>query len=127
MDVKSAKQWYKSLSETPEFHAEELKLDFANSIEKMMTRRDVNKAELARRISSSPAYISKLLSGDANVTIETMAKLTESIDCIVHIKVFSKSSNVRWFETIEGSNKNQKDAKVAAQYWQRSKGQLTHG
>lgn len=98
--------WYKGIEDSDlDYVQESLKLDFAVAIERAMEDRDINKSEMATKIESSPAYITKVLRGDANVTIETMAKLTHALDYCVHIVLARKSHKVRWFEVIEGSSK----------------------
>src|SRR5438132_59625 len=44
----------------------------AERIYDIMLERGVRKVELARRLGTSPAHVSKLLSGEQNLTIETM-------------------------------------------------------
>ena len=58
---------------------EDAKIEFALSFEHFLDKSGMNKAELAKRLDVSPAYISKVLRGDANVTIETMVKLIRAV------------------------------------------------
>ncbi len=98
--------WYKGIENSDlEYFEENLKLDFAVAIEKAMIDRDINKSDLASKIATSPAYITKVLRGDANVTIATMAKLSHALDYCVHINLSRKESNAKWFQLIQGSAK----------------------
>jgi len=98
--------WYKGIDNSDLEYAEEnLKIDFAVAVEKAMIDRDVNKSNLAIKIGSSPAYITKVLRGDANVTIATMAKLSHALDYCVHIALTPNESNVKWFQIIQGGAK----------------------
>jgi len=54
---------------------EEQLLNAARRISDAMAEQDVSRAELARRLNVSPAYITKVLRGHANLTIQTMAKI----------------------------------------------------
>jgi len=54
---------------------EELLLTVARRISDTMADQDVSRSELARRLGVSPAYVTKLLRGHANMTIETLAKI----------------------------------------------------
>jgi transcriptional regulator with XRE-family HTH domain len=54
---------------------EELLLNVARRISDVMADQDVSRSELARRLDVSPAYITKVLRGHANLTIQTMAKI----------------------------------------------------
>lgn len=102
----SSIDWYKGIEDSDlEYVEENLKLDFAVAIEKAMMDREINKSDLASKIESSPAYITKVLRGDANVTIATMAKLSHALDYCVHIALARKDHNVKWFQIIQGGVK----------------------
>jgi ribosome-binding protein aMBF1 (putative translation factor) len=58
-----------------EYPAEAAMLEFASALNDAMSAHQISRAELARRIGASPAYVTKVLRGDANLTIATMAKL----------------------------------------------------
>ena len=57
---------------------ERAKLSFAIDLEKRRRAAGLNYAALAKKIGSSPAYISKVFRGDTNLTIESMVKLTRA-------------------------------------------------
>lgn len=57
---------------------EHLKLDFALQLEKRRLNANLSYAELAKKLGTSAAYISKVFRGDANLTIESMVKLARS-------------------------------------------------
>lgn len=61
--------------------------DFIDQILKLMERRRVNRVELARRLGVVPAYVTRLLSGTANLTMETMVRMTEALNASVKIRV----------------------------------------
>ena len=44
-----------------------------------MQRQGVTRAELARRLGTSQAYITRVLSGNANFTLKTMARLAHAL------------------------------------------------
>jgi Helix-turn-helix. len=67
-----------------EFWAEMAKLEFVTSFNKAMTEKGVSKSDLARRIGKSPAYITKVMSGDANLTIESMVMLSRAVGSEVY-------------------------------------------
>jgi len=46
-----------------------------------MEENGVSRAELARRISKSPAYVTQILRGNANFTIGTMVRLAMALNC----------------------------------------------
>lgn len=55
------------------------KVDFASSLWRVMQQHNVSNSELAARIGKSRAWITKVLSGDCNFTIETMVDLADAV------------------------------------------------
>lgn len=58
-----------------EFHIARVKIEIAEQIYRMMEERKVTQAELARRLGKNRAYISRILKGTTNFTIETLVKI----------------------------------------------------
>lgn len=78
--------------------AEDLKLDFALSLERAMEHGSISKSDFARLTGVSQARISKVLRGDTNLTIESMVSLAKALGQKVHIHVADKNVKLRWFE-----------------------------
>ena len=76
--------------------AEGLKIRFAIQLDEYMKAEEINKAELARRMGVSPPMISKILRGDANLTIETIAKIVFALDADFHQKICRREFKARW-------------------------------
>lgn len=74
--------------------------DFTEDLFRLMEGRDVTKAELARRIGKSPAYVTKVFRGNSNFTIDSMVKLAHALDGQLCIHVGRKESSVRWLDVI---------------------------
>lgn len=74
--------------------------DFIEDLWRLMEDQGVNKAELARRIGKTPAYVTKVFRGTSNFTIESMVKLAHALDGQLCIHVGRKESQVRWFDVI---------------------------
>jgi len=62
-------------------------LDFTSDLSQMLKDANMTRSELAKRINSSRAYITKVFRGDANFTIETMVKLVRAAGGELHIEV----------------------------------------
>lgn len=62
-----------------EFWAGVAKLEFVVALNKAMTEKNITKSDLARLIDKSPAYITKIMSGDTNLTIESMVMLARAV------------------------------------------------
>ena len=82
--------------------AEGLKLDFALAINQMLEKRDITYADFARSVGVSPAYVSKVLRGDTNLTIETMVKLAMGVDGEVHLKITNAGKMYCWDKRYAG-------------------------
>ena len=79
----------------PDYELAHVEMDFTDSLEDLMRRRGVNKTELARRTGTSPAHITKILRGNANLTLATMVKLVRALDGELHVRACAKEDNAR--------------------------------
>jgi transcriptional regulator with XRE-family HTH domain len=73
------------------YWVEQLKLDFSISLEKRRKNAGLSYADLAKKIGTSPAYISKIFRGDANFTIESMVKLSRATGGRVDLRIIDES------------------------------------
>jgi len=74
----------KAARETHEYRAEGASIEFTNAMVTRMRQLDVSRSELAARIGVNPAYISKILRGDTNFSLETMVKIANALDSDFH-------------------------------------------
>jgi plasmid maintenance system antidote protein VapI len=74
--------------------------DFTEDLCRLMDEREITRAELARRIGSSRAYITKLLGGNANFTLTTMVKLAMAVGGAVHIHISDQRAVTRWHDEV---------------------------
>lgn len=56
----------------------------------------MTQADLARAIGKSPAYVSRILNGDTNFTLETMAALAMAVDGDIAIRLCGRDDRVMW-------------------------------
>lgn len=69
------------------YHVEEAILQFTSDLHQLMKNRGLNKAELARVLGTTPAYITKIFRGDANFTIESMIRLSRALGGHLHLEL----------------------------------------
>ena len=93
--------------------------EFTEDLSRLMKEQNVNRAELARRMGTSRAYITKMLGGNANFTLLTMVKLAMALDGAVHIHIADKRAVTRWQDTLPGKG-GKKGRKKAPKLRQRS-------
>lgn len=70
--------------------------EFTRDLDRLMKEKEVSRAELARRMGTSRAYITKMLGGNANFTLMTMVKLAMALDGAVHIHISDRRAVTRW-------------------------------
>jgi transcriptional regulator with XRE-family HTH domain len=58
-----------------DYRAQAAMRDFVRDLIERMDRQGLSQAKLAEAIDASPAYVSKVMRGDVNFTLETMTKL----------------------------------------------------
>jgi transcriptional regulator with XRE-family HTH domain len=78
------KTQHEILMEDPEFRRlltiEATVTEASEVIARLMSERKVSKAELARRLNKSRAWVTQLLSGKANMTVRTLAEVVYVLD-----------------------------------------------
>jgi transcriptional regulator with XRE-family HTH domain len=77
------------------------KLDFAIGLAKLLNRAGLSRSEFATRLGVSLPMVTKILRGDTNVTIETMAKAACAAQGRLHINLAPADSQCRWFEIVK--------------------------
>lgn len=89
MKAASLASWFGSL---PVDQAETIKLEIAVAIDKAIRASKLSRKQVAETLGTSPAWVTKVLRGDVNLTIESMAKLVEAVDYELQIKVVPKTA-----------------------------------
>lgn len=111
-------QWYQSLEHDDDYWVESAKVDFAVAMERLMKQRNIRKKDIAEQLHTSPAYITKVMRGDVNLTIESMVKLSRAVDGDLHIHIAPKAAKVRWAEVIRCQEPAQQESKwISTNSW----------
>lgn len=96
-------QFFDRAKKQTSFWAEGLILEFTEKMVRRMEELSVSKSELARRINTSPAYITKLLRGTTNFTVETMTKVALALECEVRLRLQPQGARTKWFDLWENT------------------------
>jgi len=80
------------------FWVEKLKLDFTKALSAQLKRKNIKKGELARKLDLSAPYITKVMRGEENLTIESMVKLARAAGGSLHLHISDENSDVSWIE-----------------------------
>lgn len=78
------------------------KLNFNEELARLMAAEDVSRAELARRLATSPAYVTKILRGDANFTLSSMVRIARALGAELRVHLAAESASTRWYDVVEG-------------------------
>ena len=88
-DLVSVKSQYAILMQDPAFRknlaVEALVLEAAEVVSRLMMEQDLSKADLARKLGKSRAWVTQLLNGSANMTVRTLAEVTFALDAEVRL------------------------------------------
>lgn len=83
--------WIKKLEQDDEgrriLEQERLILEVTEAIATLLQEQEVSRAELARRIGKSPAFVTKLLRGDNNFTLRTLSDVFFAMERAAHLSI----------------------------------------
>jgi len=68
---------------------------FIRELESRMERQEVSRAELARRLGTSKAYITKVLGANVNFTLATMTRLAMALEAEVSVRLTDRNAGKR--------------------------------
>ena len=82
-----------------------VKTDFAVELWRRMEDLGISKGRLAESLGKSAPWVTKVLSGDSNFTIETMIELAEAVDGKLHLHIEPKAQepvtlDTSWLQSI---------------------------
>lgn len=60
---------------------------FTEALFALMEQQGISRSELARRLGSSPAYVTKILRGNTNFTLATMSRLSRAVGADLRIQL----------------------------------------
>lgn len=80
---------------------ESAKQDFMISVHSSMQKENISKMVLSEKIGCSPAYISKILKGDVNFTIETMVKISRALNTKLCIHLSDPNDSIQWLGVVK--------------------------
>ncbi|MDD2388988.1 MAG: helix-turn-helix transcriptional regulator [Desulfobacterales bacterium] len=89
------------------FWTEKNILDFTTKLFQLMEHRKISKSELAERLGTSQAYVTKIFRGDANFTLSSMTKFVRALDAKLEIQIVPKEEHVmQWFKVLKNSTQD---------------------
>jgi transcriptional regulator with XRE-family HTH domain len=79
------------------FAIQEVISDFTEQVQRRLRAIELSKVGFAGRLGASPAYITKMLKGETNFTIETMTKVAKALDSELEIRICPRNAGSEWF------------------------------
>lgn len=83
---------------THEYRAEGASIDFTNAMLTRMRQVGVSRGELAKKIEVNPAYISKILRGETNFTLDTMVKIANALESEFRCHLQPAGAKSQWID-----------------------------
>lgn len=96
MAIRDYQQMFQEAESSPEYWAEIAIGDFTEEICRLLTDKKMTRAELARRLQTAPAYVTKILRGNANFTLASMAKVALALESQVRVHLAPRGSYTIW-------------------------------
>ena len=101
--------------ETHEYRKESVILDFTEDLIARMDDLKLSRSELARKLDVSPAYVTQILRGSANFTLDSMVKIANAVGCELSTHLTPCDREAIWIEVASnagssGSTSNEHDS-----------------
>jgi transcriptional regulator with XRE-family HTH domain len=87
-----------------EYVAHRLSLDFSIHLSRAMKEKGLTRSALAEKLGCKPAYVTKVLRGDENFTLNSMAKLAHAVDLDLKLDVRHPKKSHKTVTWLEGSH-----------------------
>lgn len=71
---------FERFEQSENYHLDAAKVEISEQIYLAMEQQGVSKAELARRLGKSRAYVTKVLQGSTNFTLESLVRIARALD-----------------------------------------------
>jgi len=89
---------FEGVEETLAYKTELAVLEFTEELVARMACQGMSRAELARQIGCSPAYVTKILRGTTNFTLETLVKVADVLGCKIRTHLQPEGTRTHWFD-----------------------------
>ena len=100
MTAKTAREMFREAEKTLEYNLEGSIIDFTEDLCRWMEEKGVSRAELARRIGTSPAYVTKILRGNSNFTLASMVRIAMALESELRIHLAPRGAMTRWIDDL---------------------------
>ena len=81
------KEQLKGYEKDPEFILDVILLDINETICSILEKKGMSRKEFARKLKVSPAYVTKILRGDPNLTLRSLVKISHSLGLSLDVRL----------------------------------------
>jgi transcriptional regulator with XRE-family HTH domain len=96
--VKSFEELYRGVKQKDAYWTADAIYSFTEELNRLAEIEGVSRAEIARRLGTSAAYVTKIFRGDVNFTVESMVRLARAVGARIHVHLALEGHRVRWFD-----------------------------
>jgi transcriptional regulator with XRE-family HTH domain len=91
------------------YDKEVLRSEISDQISRLMESQDISNAELARRLGKSRAYVTKILQGNANFTLDSLVQIARVLGCkyvpiFLPVNLWKKIEAIQLSAQVSGSS-----------------------
>jgi len=73
-----------------EFQKSNFILDVTEEICKILSEKNITRQELAEKLGKSKGFVSQILNGSRNMTLNTLVDVCIALDCTPRVKIYDK-------------------------------------
>ena len=121
MKAKSFDELYKEARRKDAYRVADAIYSFTEELNRIAQLEGVSRAELARRLGTSAAYITKVFRGDANFTVESMVRLARAVGARGHIHLAPDPPTTDFLDLEKASGKKASSSRGARKPSRRGK------
>lgn len=96
----SFEELFQRAEERPGYWVELGKLEFTEEMLARMKEREISKSQLAARMQAKPAFVTRLVSGHNNFTLETMVRVARALDCEFRSHLQPAGTKACWIDVL---------------------------
>jgi transcriptional regulator with XRE-family HTH domain len=100
-DFESFEEFFQRAEERPGYWVELAKLEFTEEVLARMKQRGISKGQLATLLGAKPAFVTRLVSGHNNFTLETMVRVARALDCEFRCQLQPSGTKACWINVLE--------------------------
>ena len=105
-DFETFGELFSQAEERLDYFVEGAKNEFTEKIVARMRDLGISKSELAERLDAERSFVTRLLSGNNNFTIETMVRIARALDCGFRSHLEPDECDTVWVDIMRSSMPN---------------------